>query len=191
MTFQWLNSYLKEWIPNLLVDPESLSYLGISGSIEVGSVTYLAFSPCQKKPLFCLKIYRAENAQEKIEGEAAILKLLAKHQRVGNTVPSLYFAGRIEGVWILIQSVLPGAPMALKIESSGLPELTQANQNFAKVMEWISGLNEVDSTNPVLSASNEVSSMLSVCFSQFEFTTTEKNKLRSSVRWCRQFPKPI
>lgn len=123
--------------------PERIRYLGFPGAPEGGTSTFLAFGVGRSAPLFAVKVHRDPNACDLVRNEREVLDLL---HSVGGTladsVPRALFAGCIGRQWVLVQSILEGGPMPASIDSAGIPNLGEAEENFELVTDWLRELHE-------------------------------------------------
>ncbi len=122
--------------------PRSLTYLGISGSVEGGTTTYIGFSD-QKSPFFVVKVHREVNASLRIVKEQQILQRLQScRPTLAKTVPQVYFTGNIGGSWVIVESILDGSPMVIQLSTQGTPDLEEAEKNIKHVASWLSRLSD-------------------------------------------------
>ncbi len=118
--------------------PRRMNYLGISGSIEGGTTTFLGFVDKRRRPAFVVKIHRNLDETDEVFNERDMLIYL--HSRGGSlsaSVPRLIFCEKIANVWVLVQSVLDGRPMMAAMTTKGLPELENAEANMMIAKKWL------------------------------------------------------
>jgi len=132
---------LREWSRLLPEErkPQRIQYLGLPGSIEGGTTSYLAFSERNDTPLFAVKIHRDPGHGRKALKEESTLSLLANvGGGFGGSVPRVLLCERVSQVWVLVQTILRGTPMLARSGSDGMPDARQASSNFEIASEWLS-----------------------------------------------------
>lgn len=118
--------------------PNKINYLGIPGSVEGGTTTFLAFTDKSGKPSYVVKIHRAPGERAQVFNERDILvHLYARGGGLCESVPRLVLCEMIADRWVIVQSVLPGRPMMAAMTSDGLPELGNATANIMIAKEWL------------------------------------------------------
>lgn len=118
--------------------PDQLHHLGIPGSIEGGTTTFLSFGEKSSQPYFAVKIHRDPNEDEKVSREIEVLKFI--HQldaELSKSAPRLIMGKKIAGLWVTLQSILEGAPMVASLDDQGLPDSLCAEQNFTIISHWL------------------------------------------------------
>lgn len=124
--------------------PDSISYLGIMGSVEGGTTTFLAFTEKNSKPIFVVKIHRYPDVQEKVFSERDVLNFLqAKGGVLSASVPRLIFYKKISGVWMLVQTIIEGHPLSAAMGDNGLPEIKSAITNINLSANWLTKLHSI------------------------------------------------
>lgn len=121
--------------------PDSIDYLGIAGSVEGGTTTFLGFGRGQKKPIFVIKVHREPDARPRIESERRILEKL-RSSPLSESVPRVYFSGNVGGAWVIVESILEGAPMTVHLSDRGTPSAETARQDMVQVESWLRTLAE-------------------------------------------------
>lgn len=121
--------------------PKHISYMCVSGSVEGGTTTFLAFGNKLTMPLFAVKIYRYSNAQGKDFNEIDVLKYLSnKSHSISSSIPRLIMNLDIAGTRVIVQSILNGMPMTTCITSNGTPETSHSIHNFKLASKWLKKL---------------------------------------------------
>jgi len=121
--------------------PNNIDFLGIPGSVDGGTTTFLAFGDQMKTPLFVIKVHRHEDVYERVTNEVKVLNYLATcDDDISNTVPRLIISKKISGVWVLVQSILKGKPMDVIINKKGTPKLKYSEKNFRLITTWLEKL---------------------------------------------------
>lgn len=121
--------------------PGLLNYLGIAGSVEGGTTTYLGFGDGQIRPYFAVKVHRDGDAESRIRNEQEVLDRLQKGTlSLAATVPEVFFSGNIEGTWVIVESIVEGSPMNVRLTENGTPDLREAQKNLQIIDEWLQRL---------------------------------------------------
>jgi hypothetical protein len=121
--------------------PSTIEYLGLPGSVEGGTITFLGFGLNRETPLFVVKLHRDANALERVGRERAVLdRLAACSTQIAAVVPRLLMCEEIADRWVLVQSVVPGAPLGAPMRPSGLPDLEAADRGMGRISEWLLAL---------------------------------------------------
>ena len=124
--------------------PGAIHYLGIPGSVEGGTTTFLAFTNEGRKPLFAVKVHRDSDVEERVFNERAVLSYLqTRGGMLATSVPRLILCERIAGAWVLVQSILDGRPMVAPMTRDGGPELKDAVANIQLAADWLAQLHAV------------------------------------------------
>ena len=161
--------------------PETLCYMGIPGSVEGGTTTFLAFPKGCPRPSFVVKIHRDPGEQARVFIERDILNhLQEKGGLLAESVPKLILCEKIAGQWVLVESVLDGSPMIATMTDGGMPELKEAKHNISLAASWLVELRAVtraDST-PLLGQLKEGGlKTISEFSNTFELSRSEKDYL--------------
>ncbi|GAC1651239.1 MAG: hypothetical protein NVS4B8_26080 [Herpetosiphon sp.] len=92
--------------------PGKIRYLGIAGSVQGGTATFLAFPDTQREPVFAVKVHRNSDGEKRVEQERAVLQLLEDcPDRIAQAVPRLLMAEKIGKTWMVAHTMLPGQPL--------------------------------------------------------------------------------
>lgn len=91
--------------------PRELRFLGVSGRVEGGTSTLLAFRDGEDRPALAVKVHRDADAGDRVRAEAAMLERLAERADLRGSVPRAVFAERVGPWWVLAQTALDGVPM--------------------------------------------------------------------------------
>jgi hypothetical protein len=115
--------------------PESISYIGLPGAVEGGTTTFLACGR-QVEPLFAVKLFRHGGAR------AATEALILRHLQVAapwshGRVPRLVFQTSIAGTAVLVESIVAGRPVMVRVRADGLPDPVSAARDFRSVSSWL------------------------------------------------------
>jgi hypothetical protein len=131
--------------------PKVINYLGIPGSVEGGTTTFLAFGDKYSKPVFAVKVHRDPDGQDLILNERDILNYLqVKGGLLAASVPQVILCERIGHTWVLVQSILEGRPMCAKVTNNGIPKVEEAAEKFDLACRWLSNMHVVTQENEVL-----------------------------------------
>lgn len=167
------NCYLPE-----LSRPVNICYLGIPGSPEGGTATFLAFDGRAPRPLFVVKTHRGPHASERVKNERDILEYVqSQGGMLALSVPHALFVGSIGSRWVLVQSVIDGRPMPASVTPSGGPDLDEARRNFALVLGWLVELHErtrTTSTEALESVQVRIRSTLQEFIGSFDLEGEER-----------------
>jgi hypothetical protein len=118
--------------------PTVVRYLGIPGSVEGGTTTFLAFADKKTKPIFAVKLHRYPDVQERALNESDILDRVGRcGSAISTSVPRVILCERISGVWVLVQSVVDGRPMVAAMTAGGEPEIKMAARNMQITVDWL------------------------------------------------------
>lgn len=174
--------------------PRSLHYLGIPGSVEGGTATFLAFAQ-DKDPLFVVKVHRSPQAQSLVEQETATLKRLQKlGERIASSVPQVLFAGQIGQTCLLVQTVLNGCPMPASLSSLGLPELKETDHHLTMASHWLihlaekTGKNTTGETSENVQRIHQMIDTFEKIFETCRLGSSFLNKLRETVDQINLWP---
>ncbi len=162
--------------------PHLLDYLGIAGSIEGGTTTFLAFIEQKADPAFVVKIHRYPDARDKVFKEVKILHFL--HANAGilaDSVPRLIAYKKISGVWMLVQTVIEGRSLMAPMDNNGLPEIGSAIFNIDLAINWLTELHSIirpDTSFEVLKQlKKEQLKNIESCSLTFDLSKTDKDFL--------------
>lgn len=148
-----LSNYIIEKWPSLHFHrdkPKKISFLGISGSVEGGTTTFLVFLNKDKKPTFVIRVLRDQKKLEQFLNERdVLLKLNSLSLFLKDSVPKLISCENIASRWALVESVIDGKPMEVNVTSNGLPEIRQTKINFELVKEWLINFDK-ETKEPIL-----------------------------------------
>lgn len=134
---------LADWTAFLpdLPRPASLRYLGVAGSAEGGTATFLAFGPAGRRPICVVKVHRHADGRERAPAERDLLDALATcGPDVAGAVPRALFADAIDGTWVLVQSFLEGRPLPVPRARSGAPDWPAIARDLDQVADWLAHL---------------------------------------------------
>jgi len=163
--------------------PKTLHYLGIPGSIEGGTTTFLAFMDRGSKPSFAVKIHRAPEAQARVLNERRVLSYLHSQSSmlIKSSVPQVILCERIAGVWVLVQSILDGRPMVATMTRDSMPELKDASANIQLAADWLAQLRAAtrdDGTPFAALLKQDGLKMIEEFSSTFDLSPGERNYLK-------------
>lgn len=120
------------------VRPSSLSYLNATGAIEGGTTTFLAFADRSQLPLFVVKVGRRVSDGVRLGRESELLNRLATcPDVVAGAVPRSICHGHSCTTGLLVLSVIPGSPMALRRKPEGVPDLKRAADDLGVATTWL------------------------------------------------------
>jgi len=121
--------------------PGTIRYLGMPGSVEGGTATFLGFGDGRSRPDFAVKVHRDPARGELAVEERDNLELLrVKGGRLAGSVPRAILCEPIGGSWMLVLSILDGRPMGVRMTSSGMPDVGATAGDFEIVSDWLSEL---------------------------------------------------
>jgi hypothetical protein len=126
----------KKIVPDYPV-PSDISFLGIPGAGEGGTVTFLLFIDSKNYPLFAIKVYRDNYFPNRAKTEAVILKRLESIPIIAPNVPRLIYKSLFGKNRILIQSILDGQAMTITIAKYNLPPNKIVKHHFELVTNWL------------------------------------------------------
>lgn len=141
MLNQLTDRLLPDWL-DLFPDakrPERLDYLCVSGSIEGGTTTFLAFAEGAKTPVFVVKVHRSAETAGRARKEKQVLDRL-QNGPLRSVVPRAVLCENIAGSAVLVQTVLPGKPMMARLNRSGYPEEAGTAGNIALAASFLKDL---------------------------------------------------
>ena len=118
--------------PSLKKAPKNVEFLGVPGSIEGGTTTFLLFTDSMKFPFVVVRSVRHPFWQEDLKKEWDMLNML-KNTSLHASVPTPLFYEVFAGVPTLGESALHGVPMQVR---SG------ARNHFQKALDWIVALHQ-------------------------------------------------
>ena len=131
-------------------NPFEIKYLGIPGSLQGETTTFIGFTNNSSKPLFVAKIHRHKDTLKQVINEREILTYLSQSQEYfATTVPHLIFCNEIGGSWVICQTIIEGVPMIAPMNSDGTPEINSATENISIVAEWLHVFNGIACTESV------------------------------------------
>lgn len=129
-----------EWRERLPTTPRpaAIRYLGIPGAVGGGTTSFLAFGERGAAPLFVVKIYRDPDAPQRAVNERDVLHLLARcGGALATSVPRPVLCESIAGRWVIVQSIVPGRPMAVSMGKAGRPDVETARRHMELVSDWL------------------------------------------------------
>lgn len=118
--------------------PTNVHYLCVSGSVEGGTTTLLAFVEGWRRPSFVVKVQRDPEEREAAERERAVLdELWSRGDFFRASIPRVLLCERIGGFWVLAQSIVDGSPLAARLSAEGVPDLESARGHVELVVDWL------------------------------------------------------
>lgn len=169
--------------------PDKIRYLGIPGSVEGGTTTFLAFDGHQPKPFCSVKLHRHPNEDDRAQNELAVLETIRKGS-VAESVPRSILGEKIGHSWVLVQSILEGAPMTVSLTSDGRPEISSTQKNSVHVSDWLLRLQQETVSHaeqPKEKLIRRLTQTTEEFLSLFDLSTTEKESAVASVDAMRAF----
>ncbi|MDP9316285.1 MAG: aminoglycoside phosphotransferase family protein [Chloroflexota bacterium] len=162
--------------------PRDLRYTGISGSVEGGTVTFLAFGGKTSKPLFVVKVLRDPLSKERVERERTVLSYL--HSLGGPlaaSLPKLVMVEQIGHNWVLVQSIVEGQPLQDKGLGDGQADVQIVARNVNVATQWLGELGCATRSHDVVSEAalaHETQTILEQFTNTFYFSDTEAQTLQ-------------
>ena len=157
--------------------PRDISFLGIPGAGEGGTVTFLLFIDSKKDPIYALKIYRDDHFPLRVKTERIVLKKLALIPSLASTVPNLVidksFLGKDRTI---IQNILKGEAMEVKIGANNLPPNKMIKKHFELVNDWLIKLGENTYSNEL--KKNDFHSIINTAKNIFYFSKEENRFIK-------------
>lgn len=155
------------WQPALLgPPPRALRYLGVAGRVESATTTFLAFGD-GARPVLAIKVHREAEAGPRVHGEAAILAALARRPGIAGSVPRVLLADRVGAAWMIVQTVLDGAPMA------------GTDDDASSAIAWLERLHAADRRESEDALRGRVAEALSEIDRSFDLSARERRYLGS------------
>ncbi|HEY3275672.1 MAG TPA: phosphotransferase, partial [Syntrophorhabdaceae bacterium] len=157
------------------------------GSVEGGTATCLGFVNGESTPAFAAKIFRNPDAGEEARAERDILKGIHEHSsEVGRSVPRVILCEKISGRWVLVESILQGAPMMMDMSQDGFPLIEQAIRNMKLAKDWLIEFNRApakdkDGTEGRIASLDEKIKLFVARFGPSENEIRFLNRMRDSV----------
>jgi hypothetical protein len=128
--------------------PDDIQYMCLAGSVEGGTTTFLGFGPQLKKPLFALKVLRDRGGANRARNEMVVSNRLQEvGGRIADSVPQIILCEKLGGSWVLIQSILNGRPMGIRMSKRGVPSIQGSAYSFDLSSCWLNDLWAGTSTN--------------------------------------------
>ncbi|MBI4063352.1 MAG: aminoglycoside phosphotransferase family protein [Elusimicrobia bacterium] len=172
--------------------PQAISYLGIAGSVEGGTCTFLGFPKNRKKPLFAVKIHRAPDAGGRVSAEQEVLTRLGLcEDALSGPIPRAILCQQIGGVWMLVQSIVAGRLMPASLTKEGAPDLAEAAINFQLAGYWLARMHSAtrhcDGAG-VAVARQGVASDIEAFIETFELSVKERERVAGLANAQRSWP---
>lgn len=162
--------------------PKTIEYLGVTGSVEGGTTTFLGFGERCKGPLFAAKVHRVLAAGDKAQKEREVLsKIRACKGEFSSSVPRIILCDRIGERWVVVQSILKGQPMTAKMRRDGSPDIQRTIRDIGLVSAWLLNLQQATRPSCPSDASAALRRRLKILqeFSQiFQFSLEERAYLK-------------
>lgn len=128
------------FFPNI-EQPGHITYLGMLGSVEGGTTTFLGFDERKDRPLFAAKVYRDPSAQDRAMKEAEMLRFISGcDDSIASTVPKVVLCEKISNNWVVVQTILQGSTMGIRMRRSGRPDIITADFNMNIAVDWLTKL---------------------------------------------------
>ena len=127
--------------PSLQKAPENVDFLGVVGSLEGGTTTFLLFADSMNFPFGVVRCVRHPVWKEDLEREWNMLGIL-KNTSLCAFVPAPLFYEVFAGVPTIGESVLLGVPLHVRSGSDGVPITSLAKSHFRKAVDWIVTLHQ-------------------------------------------------
>jgi Ser/Thr protein kinase RdoA (MazF antagonist) len=133
---------LADW-PRLFpgMKPGRLHYTGISGSVEGGTATFLAFNGAASRPLFAVKVLRTQEGRERLLNERDVLDYLqSRGGTLAASVPKVLLCEQVGHHWVLVQSIQQGRPMSHTLSGKLEQDLPHLRHDLQLVASWLTQL---------------------------------------------------
>ena len=122
------------------ISPDDINYLCISGAVEGGTVTFLAFLHNKNRPIFAIKVYR-DSCDQRAHFEETILRLLSNNPaNLSLGIPKLLFCGKIDSQFVLVQSIVSGKALELYLDKNGNPDIPAMQNHLDITTSWLCDL---------------------------------------------------
>lgn len=139
-----LSGYLLNHWPTLFNSeiPASIRYLGVTGSVEGGTTTFLGFTGNSDVPAFAVKLHRQKEEKNRILNERDALNSLQEgNHSLSETIPRVIACEPFGSTWLLVLSILSGTPLLLSQSTQHFPDIGIDRHNFSPVSDWLSRMN--------------------------------------------------
>lgn len=167
--------------PSLKKVPENVEFLGVTGSIEGGTTTFLLFADSIKFPFAVARSVRHPSFKEDLEREWDMLGLL-KNTSLQDSVPSPIFYEVFAGIPTLGESVLQGVPMQVKSGSDGVPKIPLTKNHFQKALDWIVALHqETERPSGTEVSQSQITKTIERCGEIFSLSSKERSLLSEII----------
>ena len=118
--------------------PTTINYLGIPGSVQGRTTTFLGFTGQSGLPMFAVKIYRDALDQAIALNEKEILfAFKGKSKALEGSVPRIIACEQFAGHWALVQTIVNGKPMMADLTAHGTPEIRSSTLNMQLALDWL------------------------------------------------------
>jgi len=135
------------WFPDK-AKPKEIHFLGLPGSLEGGTTTYLAFTLNNPTPICVIKLYRDSKLETSFRNERNVLRQIEQSKcELAQTIPKVIYTDKIFNTWTLVQSIVPGAPMQAAMTPQGIPHLKKAAHNYDLALNWLVELRKINLWN--------------------------------------------
>lgn len=165
--------------------PAKIDYLGIAGSLEGGTTTFLGFGDNRSQPLFAVKVHRGTDCEERLRHEVQVLEEMNRHlDALRASIPTVVLVDEMAGTWFTVQTIVAGEPMTATLTSEGVPDLIVAEQQFALAMQFLVSARRVTFSQAPEAREKlgqQVLGTLSTCERTFRLSAAERNFM-SDVR---------
>lgn len=162
-------------------------YLGLPGSPEGRTTTFLAFVGDSARPSYVVKVFRDPRDRDRAANEATILRLLA-NTPVATSVPRILTAIDDAGVWALVESYVTGRPMRARMAGRA-PERNDAERNLAAAFGWLATFQRVTTGgDTVVVAAGDTTQTFAACAKFFVLNPEELGYLAATDDALRSSP---
>jgi len=178
-----------EIFANSSPSPSEINYLGMPGSLEGGTTSFLAFADSDERPCFFVKIARLSSVNNYIYKEAQILKFL--NGSCG--APLLYHLEEKEvmgkeNISFLITSVVKGQPMNVRFdrEKPLLPDPVKSSSDMKTACGHLYEIRKISLAKKQTQLSSEIEERVNPAQEIEEFEKIYNPALSSQKQLCRE-----
>lgn len=137
---------LKDWdsyFPGIH-KPRQIHYMGLPGSLQGETTSFMGFINPMIRPLFIVKVHRHQDAQVQVDNEEKILNHLHHSPNlIQKSIPRLILCEKFNHKWFVVQSIVPGSPLKIESNSQGHPHLEITKKHFELMIAWLKSYHDL------------------------------------------------